>query len=62
MEKRVKEKQRTVLSKSEIENIQWFSKLSLSKKLSIIEDQIRTIQYLRSLIPWNRDKNHNSNK
>ena len=62
MKKRVQGKQRTVLSKSEIENIRWFSKLSLSNKLSIIEDQMRTIQYLRSLMPWNRDKNHNSNK
>ncbi len=63
MKKPVKRrKKRFVLSKAEIENIRWFSKLSLTKKLSAIEEQIRTIHYLRSLVPWNRDKNHSSSK
>ena len=51
-----------VLSRTELENIRWFSKLSLTKKLYAIEEQIRTITYLRSLVPWNRKKNHNSSR
>ena len=62
MKKSVKRKTVGILSKAELENIRWFSKLSLTQKLSAIEEQIRTINYLRSLVPWNRDKNHNSNK
>jgi hypothetical protein len=62
MKKSVKRKKRVVLSKAELENIRWFSKLSLTNKLVAIEEQIKTIHYLRSLVPWNTKKNPNSNK
>ncbi len=62
MKKYVKGKKRFLVSNAELENIRWFSRLSLTKKLSVIEEQIRTINYLRSLVSWNKDKNHNSNK
>jgi hypothetical protein len=55
-------KNTVVLSRNELENIRWFSKLSLTKKLYAIEEQIRTINYLRNLVPWNREKNHNSSR
>lgn len=62
MKKSVKRKTVGILSKAELENIRWFSKLSLTQKLSAIEEQIRTINYLRSLVAWNLNKNPNSNK
>lgn len=62
MKKSVKRKKRVVLSKAELENIRWFSKLSLTNKPAAIDEQIRTIHYLRNLVPWNTKKNPNSSK
>jgi hypothetical protein len=43
-----------------IENIRWFSALSLTQKLRAIEEQIRTTHYLRSLKPCKGPKRPSS--